>query len=90
MTQIRNTLSPSYQLFYFASCPFCIKARVQLSLLGIKLPLRNIKTDPSNKALLVEGGGKKQVPCLRIEKVDGSVHWLYESSDIVSYFKKQK
>jgi len=29
------------------------------------------------------------VPCLRIEKPDNSVEWLYESSDIIVYLKSQ-
>jgi len=27
------------------------------------------------------------VPCLRIEKEDGQVQWLYESSDVVSHLQ---
>ena len=77
----------SYQLYYFASCPFCIKAIVQLKLLGVSLPLRNIKKDNRFKRELIAGGGKKQVPCLRIENKDHEVRWLYESSDIVEYFR---
>ena len=57
--------------------------------MGIKIPLRNIKMRPSNKEELVAGGGKKQVPCLRIESADGDVRWMYESSDIIEYFKSQ-
>jgi glutathione S-transferase len=29
------------------------------------------------------------VPCLRIEKPDNSVQWLYESSAIIAYLKHQ-
>lgn len=79
----------SYQLYYFASCPFCIKTRLQLLLLGVDIPLKNIKRNPLNKKMLIEGGGKNQVPCLRIEQANGDVEWLYESSDIVKYFKAQ-
>jgi glutathione S-transferase len=81
-------MSESYQLYYFASCPYCIKARVQLWQLGIELPLKNIKRKPEFKRELIAGGGKKQVPCLRIEENE-NVSWLYESKDIVDYFKKK-
>ncbi len=57
--------------------------------MGFKLPLRNIKRHPEYKLALVQGGGKKQVPCLRIEHENGDVDWMYESSDIVRYFKQQ-
>lgn len=80
----------SYQLYYFTSCPYCIKTRVQLSLLGVKIPLKNIHRDKANKRALIEGGGKEQVPCLRIERQQGEVQWLYESTDIVNYFKQRR
>jgi glutathione S-transferase len=35
------------------------------------------------------GGGKRQVPCLRIDGDDGQSHWLYESMDIMAYLKQQ-
>jgi len=34
---------------------------------------------------LIDGGGKSQVPCLRIESEDGAVQWMYESRDIINY-----
>jgi glutathione S-transferase len=38
--------------------------------------------------MLVNQGGKLQVPCLRIEK-DGKVEWLYESSSIINYLNDE-
>jgi len=29
------------------------------------------------------------VPCLRIDKDDGSVQWMYESNDIIAYLKRE-
>jgi glutaredoxin 2 len=78
---------PGHELFYFASCPFCIKAIAAMKWMGIKIPMKNIKKDPANKAELVSGGGKKQVPCLKISDAKG-VRWLYESNDIIKYFKQ--
>lgn len=37
---------------------------------------------------LVEQGGKRTVPCLRIDNNDGSSQWMYESKDIVAYLDK--
>jgi glutathione S-transferase len=54
---------------------------------GLKIPLKNILFDFANSADLIAGGGKDQVPCLRIENEDGDVRWLYESIDIVRYLK---
>jgi len=53
------------------------------------LPLKDILLHPENKADLIAGGGKKQVPCLRIEDERGGVQWMYESRDIIRYLKRQ-
>ena len=80
-----------YSLYYFSSCPFCIKTRVQLRLLGVSVSLKNIKRNKVFKEVLIAGGGKKQVPCLQIEnETTGSSEWLYESVDIVNYFKRKR
>ena len=54
---------------------------------GLKIPLKEILFEPRNSADLIAGGGKNQVPCLRIENEGGDVRWLYESIDIVRYIK---
>jgi glutathione S-transferase len=54
---------------------------------GIKIPLKDILFEAGNSDDLIAGGGKNQVPCLRIENEDGVVRWLYESIDIVRYLK---
>lgn len=59
-----------------------------MKVMGIEVECKNILSNPIYKAELIEGGGKKQVPCLRIQE-NGSVRWLYESSDIIDYMKQQ-
>ena len=88
MSNTRKWLK-GHQLFYFATCPYCIKVRLALRWMGIELPLKNIRIHPENKADLIAGGGKKQVPCLRIEDETGGVQWMYESSDIIRYLNRQ-
>ena len=61
--------------------------RLALLWWGLKIPLRETIFNPGNNADLIAGGGKNQVPCLRIENEGGDVRWLYESIDIVRYFK---
>ena len=39
-----------------------------------------------NRSELISGGGKGQVPCLRIDDGSGNVQWMYESDDIIRYF----
>ena len=77
-----------YQLYYFSACPYCIVVRLALWWLGLKIPLKNILGDFKNSSELIAGGGKNQVPCLRIENGDGDVQWMYESIDIIRYLKK--
>ena len=44
-------------------------------------------SDRDNAKALMQGGGKTQVPCLRIEHENGRVEWMYESNDIIQYLK---
>lgn len=78
-----------HQLFYFSTCPFCLAVRLSLWWLGLKIPLKETMFHPENNAELVAGGGKSQVPCLRIEKGNGDVQWMYESIDIIQYLRKE-
>lgn len=72
-------------LYQLPACPFCVKVRRAMKRNGIALPLLNInKSDEANQAL-IEQGGKRKVPCLRIEHDNNSVEWLYESNDIIDY-----
>ncbi|MFK5947962.1 MAG: glutathione S-transferase N-terminal domain-containing protein [Methylococcales bacterium] len=83
-----NEKVTNLQLFYFASCPYCIKVRIALWWMKIEIPNNNILSNPEFKAELISGGGKKQVPCLRIEMENNKIQWLYESRDIIRYLRK--
>ena len=48
--------------------------------------MKDILRRRANKAELIDGGGKKQVPCLRIQK-GKEIEWLYESDAIIDYFQ---
>lgn len=75
-------------LYQLPSCLFCWRVRFAAWRLGVALPMRNLMLNPSAHSELVEGGGRMQVPCLRIEE-QGGVRWLYESADIIAYLKKR-
>jgi glutaredoxin len=79
--------SSGLSLYQYEACPFCVKVRRFLKAEGISLPLVNALTEPGRTELL-DGGGKNQVPCLRIKDKDGTVRWLYESGDIVAYLQQ--
>jgi len=56
---------------------------------GISLQCRDTGRSKEFELELINGGGKKQVPCLRIEKSDETTNWLYEAQDIIDYLKAQ-
>ena len=44
---------------------------------------------PTVRQQLIDGGGKKQVPCLAItDSQSEKVIWLYESTEIIDWFKR--
>lgn len=75
-------------LYQFFACPFCIKTRRAMYKLNLPIVKRNASQGSPYRDELLQGGGKIQTPCLRIEK-DNSVEWLYESSEIISYLEKR-
>ncbi len=81
----RHTLA-GHSLYYFATCPFCIKVLLALRQQGLAVELRNIHQDKAHLDALIAGGGKKTVPCLRIDS-EAQTRWLYESDDIIAYLK---
>ena len=72
----------SLVLYQFERCPFCVMVMDYLKGRRIKIPTRDILTDPGSLEELIRIGGKRQVPCLII---DGKA--LYESEDIIQWFE---
>lgn len=73
------------KLYQFEGCPFCVKVRRQIKRLGLNIEYRDVLKNPAWEQEMLQGGGQRQVPCLRVEKDDGSVQWLYESAEINGY-----
>jgi len=84
-----DDVTASMSIYQFKTCPFCVKVRRELKRHALHIELRDAKNDAEIKAELVREGGRHKVPCLRIEKPDNSVEWLYESNDIIAYLKNQ-
>jgi len=78
-----------HQLYYYSTCLHCVVVRLALWRLGLKIPLKDILFQPGNNADLIAGGGKSQVPCLRVEKEGDDVRWIYESAEIIRYLKTE-
>ncbi|KHT63058.1 glutaredoxin [Photobacterium gaetbulicola] len=83
-----NSELESVKLYQFESCPFCVKVRRAAKKMNLPLETLDAK-QPSNEQALINGGGKRKVPCLRIEQASGEVTWMYESSDIIRYLEQR-
>ena len=81
-------MQASYALYHFIGCPYCAATRAALQALDIDVELRNIRGSEGHRYDLIAGGGKGQVPCLRIDKGGDNVHWLYESADIIRHLQR--
>lgn len=82
-----NTNAPSLSLYHKDYCPYCKTTRKVIEALSLDIELRDVQFNKTNLQALLSGGGKQQVPCLRIESADGDVEWLYESQDIIQYLR---
>jgi glutaredoxin len=81
--KIAAALGP-YEIYQFEACPFCVKVRRHLRAANVSIPYRDALREPFRGELL-NGGGKLQVPCLKISEAGQPTRWLYESNDIMRY-----
>lgn len=77
------------KLYQYLACPFCVKTRRAIRRLGLNIETRDAMRNQAYREELESQGGKQQVPCLQITHDDGSVEWLYESSDIIAYLQSR-
>lgn len=75
-------------MYQFRTCPFCIKARREMRRLSLNIELRDAQHDQQNRQALLQGGGRIQVPCLKITDAQGKEEWLYESGAIIQYLQR--
>ena len=83
-----DDITKNLSLYQLPSCPFCVKVRRTMKREGLNIELRNINQKNDYREELIREGGKRTVPCLRIEKADGQVQWLYESSDVIAHLQQ--
>lgn len=74
-------------LYHRPTCPFCMRVFIALARLDVPVTRRSIATDAAARHELVTGGGRQQVPCLRIDE-QAQTRWLYESADIIDYLEE--
>ena len=77
------------KLYQYKACPFCVKVRRSMKRLNLPIETRDAKRQQSWQDELAREGGAVKVPCLRISEKDGSVKWLYESTDIINYLEQR-
>lgn len=76
-------------LYQYKACPFCVKVRRAMKRNSLNIETRDAKRSEQFKKELVEGSGQLKVPCLRIEEDSGDIHWMFDSSDIISYLEQR-
>lgn len=74
-------------IYEFRACPFCVRVRRFMKKNNISINTKDARRNKAFAQELIDGGGKLQVPCLRIGN-SSSPEWLYESKDIILYLKK--
>jgi glutaredoxin len=84
-----NEMTSHLALYQFKMCPFCVRTRRSIHRLGLNIETRDARNDAQWNQELIAQGGKYQVPCLRINKQDGSTEWLYESANIRQYLEQR-
>ncbi len=73
---------PSLKLFYFETCPYCIRVMDVISDLRLKVEYCNTRQSPEFRQKLIEDTGRSTVPCLYI---DGRP--MHESRDIMEWLQ---
>jgi len=80
-----NEQVQNISLYHYRACPYCGITREAIRALDLDIAQRDTLKEPHYRKELIQGGGKPQVPCLKIEGENGSSRWLYESRDIIHY-----
>ena len=75
-----------YSLYYYDSCPFCVRVLRSLQSLSVDVELRNILSDTQHRTALQQATGRSMVPCLRIDNGSDS-QWMFESMDIMRFLQ---
>ena len=74
-------------LYYYDTCPFCVRVLRAAQRLGVELELRNIYEDRRHLEALAAARGRTTVPVLRYTDASGRDVWMPESADIVRFLE---
>lgn len=76
---------PYLELFKFDSCPYCQFVMNTIDKLAIKVEMRDIISNTSNRERLIKDTGRQTVPCLYIDNKP-----MFESRDISQWLNDHK
>ena len=85
-----NTQTAAMAVYHYDGCYFSAKVKKAITVLKLKIELRDILANTKHGEILLKHGGRTTVPCLYLEKT--SEHpdkWMYESDDIILYLKER-
>lgn len=77
----------SYALYHLRHCPYCKRTIEVMQGKNLNIELRDIDKVSAFNDELIQQGGKRQVPCLKITE-NGHDTWMYESADIIKYLNQ--
>jgi len=73
------------KFFYTQFCPYCVESKNFIKDNNLNVELLDATSDKENQELLLDIGGKRQVPMLAIGN-----EAMYESSEIIKWLKENK
>jgi glutaredoxin len=76
-------------LYHSPTCLYCVMTRRAIDRLAVEIELLNVDQDADALRELKAGGGRRTVPCLRIDDDEGQQTWMYESADIIAYLEQK-
>ena len=82
MSPVFYMSSPKLELYFFASCPFCVYVINTIQKYKIRVDYKDILSEKENRQQLLRDTGRQTVPCLYI---DGNP--MHESSDIIRWLE---
>lgn len=82
----KNTLT----LYKMNNCSYCNKTIKVIKSLHINVDYKDINESNKHNQTLINEGGKRQVPCLKITAENKRPVWLYESNDIINFLEQEQ
>ena len=85
-----DTQTASMALYHYDGCYFSAKVKKAITVLKLKIELRDILANTRHGEILLKHGGKTTVPCLHLEETSERPDtWRYESDDIIRYLRER-